>query len=82
MEVGVPGLMEAVVRPVVVEHRKEPDHVTTQHQIIMERTAWGLMLQTDNVIHNPVQVIFIVTKSSVNYNVDSATNGIYLITMN
>ena len=57
MEVGVHGRMEAVVRTVVVEPREEPDRVTTHHQVMVERTAWNLVLQTDNVIHNPVQVI-------------------------
>merc|ERR1711962_1778992 len=55
MEAGVPGRMEAVVRTVVVEPREEPDHVTTHHHLMVEIIAKDLVLQTDNVIHNPVQ---------------------------
>ena len=62
MEAGVLGRMEAVVRTVVVEPREEPDRVTTQHQVMVGRIAKDLVLQTDNVIHNLVQVIFIFRK--------------------
>jgi len=55
MEAGVHGHLEAVVKAVVVEPREEPGHVTIHHQAMVGRTAWDLMLQTDNVIHNPVQ---------------------------
>jgi len=55
MEDGVHGCLEAVVRAVVMEPREEPDHVTIHHQAMVGRTAWDLMLQTDRVIHNPVQ---------------------------
>ena len=54
--------MEAVVRPVVVEPREEPDHVTNHHQAMVERTAWDLVTETDNVINNPVQVICNVSR--------------------
>ena len=70
--------MEAVVRTVVVEPREEPDRVTTQHQVMVERIAKDLVLQTDNVIHNHVQVIFIDSKSRINCIVYSAINNSYI----
>jgi len=56
MEAGVPGRMEPAVRPVVVEHREEPDPVTIQDQAMVERFVLDLVLQQDNVIQSPVQV--------------------------
>ena len=61
MEAGVHGRMEAVVRTVVVEPREEPDRVTTHHQVMVEKIAKNLVLQTDNVIHNPVQVTYVLS---------------------
>ena len=77
MEAGVPGRMEAAVRPVVVEHREEPDPVTIQHQVMVERTVLDLVLPQDHVIQSPVQVICIVTKSRINCNVSDFITNIY-----
>ena len=75
MEAGVPGRMEPAVRPVVVEHREEPDPVTIQHQSMVERTVLDLVLPQDNVIQSPVQVICIVSISRINSKVSNATTN-------
>ena len=71
MGAGVHGHMKAVVRPVVVEPGEEPDHVTTQDPVMVERTALDLMLQAEHVTQIPVQVICIV------YNTQPCTGDMY-----
>ena len=77
MESGVPGHMEAAVRPVVMEHREEPDPVTIQHQAMVERTVLDLVLPQDHVIQSPVQVICTVCKKRINSKVSNAITNIY-----
>ena len=60
MEAGVHGHIVHVLRPVAGELREEPDHAIIQFQVMMERTALGLMLQAINVIHRPVHQVKIL----------------------
>ena len=60
MEAGVHGHMAHVLRPVAGELREEPDHAIIQFQVMVERTASGLMLQASNVMHRPVHQVKIL----------------------